>query len=218
MAAVLSVVEFMRRQERVADEKLHQLMAREAHVPQRWEYYREGGAARASVLTGAQKLQALRDCLNALDAYFPRSQQQREFHDAFIQACLPQIYGSDLDKYLIKILHALRIDRLQCEVMICTARRMGKTLAVVLFVAAWLLTQPHGDVCVYSIAGRTSNMFSAQVFNAIVQLLGGDERITTYNKETLVVVNDYGSSSVLHAYPSNSKIRTLPARSPACRV
>ena len=206
MSGVLSLVGLLRRHENQATAALRQRMAEETKAYQRWEYYRPEMQELREV-GGDERLRRLRTTLEALYKHFPPSQQQREFHDAFLTACLGQIYGKDLNKHLIRILRALRTDHLQAEVMICTPRRFGKTMAVVLFIAAWLLSQPDADACVYSIAGRTSNMFSAQVFNAVVTLLGNADRVKTFNQETLVVVNDYGGTSMMKAYPSNSKIR-----------
>ncbi len=211
MSGVLSLVGLLRRHENEAAAALEDRMARETQAYRRWEYYRPDMQELREV-SGDERLRRLRSTLEALYEHFPPSQHQREFHDAFLNACLGQIYGKDLNKHLIRILRALRTDRLQSEVMICTPRRFGKTMAVVLYIAAWLLSQPDADACIYSIAGRTSNMFSAQVFNAIVTLLGNADRVKTFNQETLVVVNDYGGTSVMHAYPSNSKIRPLPPR------
>ncbi len=83
-------------------------------------------------------------------------------------------------------------------------------MGVVLYVVAFMLALSNAEVVVYSIGGRTSNMFSAQVYNVLVQLLGGDQRIVVYNKETLVLINDHGTKSTLKAYPSNSTIRDPP--------
>lgn len=208
MSSVLSVIDFIRIEEIRAQNVLARRMQLESNVFQRWEYYRDDLVARREV-SGDQRMKALHKRLAELDVYFPRSQQQREFHDAFIQACLPLIYGKDLNRHLVRILRSLNANKLQCEVMICTPRRFGKTMGTVLYVVAVLLALGL-EVVVYSIGGRTSNMFSAQVYNVMVQLLGGDHRIITYNKETLVVISDHGTKAVLHAYPSKSTIRHFP--------
>ncbi len=209
MSSVLSLIDFIRIQEVQAEDVLRRRMQLEANVFQRWEYYRDDMVSRREV-SGDQKMKALHRRLTELDVHYPRSQQQREFHDAFIQACLPLIYGDDLSRYLVRILRSLNVDHLQSEVMICTPRRFGKTMGVVLYVVAFMLALSNAEVVVYSIGGRTSNMFSAQVYNVLVQLLGGDQRIVVYNKETLVLINDHGTKSTLKAYPSNSTIRDPP--------
>ncbi len=107
---------------------------------------------------------------------------------------------------MIRILEENDLDSIQSEVMVVTPRRWGKTMAVSLFLAAYLYTQPEADVCVYSIARRTSTMLVLKVYKMVVKLAGGTHVIKRSNQETLKIVNMYGSISVCNSYPAASKV------------
>jgi len=157
--------------------------------------------------SGDKRIRALRSTLEQLDRLgYMRSAHQRQFHEAFIASCLPQIYGSDLEKNLVRILRQNNMEEIRCEIMVCCPRRWGKTMAVALYAAAYLWSQPDAEVLIYSIAKRTSSMLMAKIYNMVVKLAGGTHVIKTHNQEDLEVVNLYGQTSVCHSYPAASKI------------
>jgi len=175
-------------------------------VPQKHEYYRKN-FSRGIESSGDKRIRELRDALSQLDHLgFMRSSHQREFHEAFIGACLPQIYGEDFDRNLVKILRENSLDEIRCEIMVCCPRRWGKTMAVALYAAAYLWTQPEAEIIIYSIAKRTSSMMSSKIYNMIVKLCGGEHCVVTHNQEDLVITNMHGGESVLHSYPAASRI------------
>ena len=208
MAKVHSFLPYLRDLETRCEEAFRRKKSSYESVPQIHEYYMESG--RQKFLThsnGDERLANLRQALKRLDTLgYMRSNHQREFHEVFISACLPQLYGKDLDRCLIRILEENDLDSIQSEVMVVTPRRWGKTMAVSLFLAAYLYTQPEADVCVYSIARRTSTMLVLKVYKMVVALGGGTHVINRSNQETLKVVNMYGSISVCNSYPAASKV------------
>ena len=178
-------------------------------VPLKHEYYRKN-FSRGIESSGDKRIRELRDALSQLDQLgFMRSSHQREFHEAFIGACLPQIYGEDFDRNLVKILRENNMDEIRCEIMVCCPRRWGKTMAVALYAAAYLWTQPEAEIIIYSIAKRTSSMMSSKIYNMIVKLAGGDHCVGTHKQEDLVITNMNGGESVLHSYPAASRISIL---------
>ncbi len=211
IAKVHTFVPYLRDLETRYEEAFRRKKSSYESVPQIHEYYMESG--RQKFLThsnGDERLANLRQALNRLDTLgYMRSNHQREFHEVFISACLPQLYGKDLDRCLIRILEENDLDSIQSEVMVVTPRRWGKTMAVSLFLAAYLYTQPEADVCVYSIARRTSTMLVLKVYKMVVALGGGTHVIKRSNQETLKVINMYGSISVCNSYPAASKVLFL---------
>lgn len=84
---------------------------------------------------GDMRLARIREVLNKMG--MTRSHQQRLFHNAFIIACLPKIYGKrDWAIHCERVLKEFGIDRIRYEVMIQTARRQGKSESIAMFVAA----------------------------------------------------------------------------------
>ena len=207
-AKVHSFVPYLRDLESRHEEAFRRKKSSYESIPQIHEYYMESG--RQKFLThsnGDERLANLRQALKRLDTLgYMRSNHQREFHEVFISACLPQLYGKDLDRCLIRILEENDLDSIQSEVMVVTPRRWGKTMAVSLFLAAYLYTQPDADVCVYSIARRTSTMLVLKVYKMVVKLAGGTHVIKRSNQETLKIINMYGSISVCNSYPAASKV------------
>jgi len=160
--------------------------------------------------TGEKRLRLLRTTLNKLDGMgFMRSAHQREFHESFIGACLPQIYGKDLHRLLPQILRENNLEEIHQEIMVCCPRRWGKTMAVALFAAAYLWSQPDAEILIYSISKRTSTMLMAKVYNILMCLSGGPHVVRTHNQEELEIVNAHGGSSVCRCYPSSPKISNL---------
>ena len=209
---VHSFLPYLRGLEARYDEEFRRKRPSYENVPQIHEYYLESGRKRwLTHSTGDERLANLRQALKRLDTLgWMRSNHQREFHEMFIAACLPQLYGKDLDRCLMRILEENDLDAIHSEVMVVCPRRWGKTVSVALFLAAYLYTQPDADVCVYSIARRTSTMLVLKVYKMVVALAGGTHIIRRSNQETLEVVNMYGSTSKCNSYPAASKIRCAP--------
>ena len=185
-------------------------------IPRKHEYFKKT-FARGVESSGDKRIRALREALYQLDELgFRRSSHQREFHEAFIGSCLPQIYGEDFDRNLVKILRENTLDEIRCEIMVCCPRRWGKTMAVALFAAAYLWTQPEAEIIIYSIAKRTSSMLSSKIYNMIVKLSGGDHCVVTHNQEDMVIINMHGNESVLHSYPAASRISIFLCRCFMC--
>jgi hypothetical protein len=197
------------------EQQLQQKRREKACVPRKHEYYLPE-FTRKIESNGDKRLRALRSALEHLDNLgFRRSAHQRQFHEAFIAACLPQIYGQDLEKNLVRILRENMMEEIRCEIMVCCPRRWGKTMAVALFAAAYLWTQPEAEVLIYSIAKRTSSMLMAKIYSMVVALSGGPHVVKRKNQEDMELINMYGKRSFCHSYPSASKISTtFPLPSP----
>ena len=109
------------------------------------------------------------------------------FHNRFIKACLPIIYGADWERCSERVLREYGIDRIHPEVLIQTPRRFGKTVSVSMFVLALLLACPGIRICVFSTSQRASSNLVQEIKDRLSHLPGGTERIVRSNSEQLFI-------------------------------
>jgi hypothetical protein len=74
----------------------------------------------------------VRNIRKTLDSFgYERTTSQRRFHDAYLQACLPAIYGArDFARHQSRILAEHGLSKMQYEVLVVSPRRWGKTFSV----------------------------------------------------------------------------------------
>lgn len=158
-------------------------------------------------LTGREKLEALEEALNRLDEWYPRSNEQRQFHKAMIIACLPKIFGDDLTRNLNWLSKKYGFKQLRPDVLICTPRRRGKTMATALFDSAYSYSQPEPETSVFSPGRRQSRKILALIWQMVLKLAGGDHKIVeTYNQEELKIHSAGGGISKIYSYPAKVQI------------
>jgi hypothetical protein len=87
-----------------------------------------------------------------------RSEHQIMFHAAFIEACLPKIYGDDWASQSSRVLKEFQIEHIRAEVLIMAMRRIGKSWAIAMFVLALLLFRPGIKVAIFSTGSRASSL------------------------------------------------------------
>jgi len=75
----------------------------------------------SNLCAGDVRLRNLNKMLNSLGIL--RSRDQIVFHEAFIQACLPHIYGKDWSEHSLRVLKDLELTRIDFEVLVMTPRR-----------------------------------------------------------------------------------------------
>lgn len=164
-------------------------------------------------LTGKEKLEALENTLNRLDNWYPRSNDQRQFHKAFIIACLPKIFGDELTRNLHWLSKRYGFTQLRPDVLICTPRRRGKTMATALFEAAYTYSQPEPESSIFSPGRRQSRKILALVWQMILKLANEDHKvIDTFNQEELKVHSEAGGISKVYSYPAKVQIGKLQAK------
>lgn len=184
-------------------------LERKLDLVPRWQRYVAGKGATTwgtgtttTTLSPEERLDALINALNKLDTFgYKRSAQQKLFHKAFIVAALKHIYGRDIHRHVGKLMRRFDINELRPDVIVCAIRRAGKTFAVGLFVASFILTQPGVEINVYSTGKRASRKMQALIWKIVVTLAGTPAVIQTYNQEELVVT--CGNTT--------SKVNSLPA-------
>jgi hypothetical protein len=83
-----------------------------------------------------------------------RSAMQKNFHRNFMQAVCLHLYRDDPDIDMGKIMKMNQFDNLKQQVLCLTPRRFGKTTSVAMFVAAYCLTVPRSEQCIFSTGRR----------------------------------------------------------------
>lgn len=125
---------------------------------------------------------------------FTRSESQREFHENFINATLPHVYGvSDFERYRTRILRERGIDSMAYEILICTPRRWGKTTSVAMFIASMLYAVPNTWISCFSTGQRASTLLLDQAAKFFLMLPNAKERIIKKNSEQFFIKGDSAS-------------------------
>ena len=71
-----------------------------------------------------------------------------------MQATCLHLYRDDPDIDMGKIMKMNNFDNLKQQVLCLTPRRFGKTTSVAMFVAAYALTVPRSEQCIFSTGRR----------------------------------------------------------------
>ena len=74
-----------------------------------------------SLCAGDLRLRKILNTLNSLGIV--RSVDQCVFHDAFLQACLPKIYGSDWNSNSVRVMREFNLKEIRYETLVMTPRR-----------------------------------------------------------------------------------------------
>ena len=159
---------------------------------------------RATSLAGDVRIRSMLRLLDSFEGY-ERSEMQKQFHNAFLVANLPHIYGpAEYDHSLRHILEFMQIDRVESQVCVSTPRRMGKTTAVSMFCAVMLYVVPDTWISVFSTGQRASTSLLDLTAKFVHMLEGGKERILKKNTEQLFLK---GESEIdvrrLFSFPSS---------------
>jgi hypothetical protein len=194
-----------------------------ARIKTRWEV--DLGVELDVQSEGDKRLRKIQYLLDALLLPLPgkwrRSEHQRKFHDAYIIACLPQIYGDEWEANQQRLLKMFRIRKITPRVLALTPRRFGKTVAVANFVCAMVLAVPGIDIATFSTGKRASGLMMEMVKKILFAQDGVEEKIVKSNQEQLSIGtrrlnktkwkkqedewNDRKQNIVshFHSYPSN---------------
>ena len=161
--------------------------------------------SRAGASLGTDRVLALRDVLE--NGYlWTRSNTQRRFHDAFLNACVRYLYSHDSvppDYRSIMDTNNWTDIRQQCLCM--TPRRFGKTVAVGMFVGAMALVVPGCEQAIFSTGRRASSKLLELVTQLVSQVPGGVDRIVKSNQETVWISHPTGEVAKINSYPSCAK-------------
>jgi hypothetical protein len=152
---------------------------------------------------GDQRLRRIRTMLES-GLKIERSEDQILFHDAFIEASLPKIYGSDWNNHCIRVMEEFSIQKIRSEVMVITARRIGKTWSVAMFVLALLLNVAGIQIAIFSTGSRASGSLYDILMNMLSEIPDAFNRIVRNTREQLYIAS--------HALPRGSSANSQAAK------
>ena len=176
----------------------------------------ESRASRSSAVNRGDML--VDELAKTLDEFgYNRYVLQKRFHNAMITSMLPNIYGTDFHANKERIKKKFNITGdIKQEVMILSARKIGKTWTVAMFVAALLITIPKISIVVFSMASRTSKQMVRIVDDFLTRhQKGTDMIIHPHSQEQITLRGTSGPDDkrVFKAYPGNSKVSAETASS-----
>lgn len=149
-----------------------------------------------------------------LDSFkMKRASHQIEFHDQFTRSCLPKIYP-DWDTNYDSILKRYKLSQVHMETLIVCPRRFGKTIAVSMYVAAYMMNVPNSEVSIFSTGRRTAGKLMQSVIKFLQELPGFEEHIKVKNYETLVLDFGNGDTRTMSSYPGTVAVRPHPTSTP----
>ena len=135
-----------------------------------------------------------------------RSNTQRRFHEAFLNACVRFLFSQDSTPPDYRdILDRNNWEDIRQQCLCMTPRRFGKTVAVGMFVGAIALVVAGSEQAIFSTGRRASNKLLELVSQLVSQVPGGADRIVKSNQETVWISHSCGAVSKINSYPSCAK-------------
>jgi hypothetical protein len=117
-----------------------------------------------------------------------RSESQILFHDSYILAALPKIYGSrDWERHSARLLAKYGVKEAKSLVLGLTPRRWGKTVAVASFCAVMLLCVAALTISTFSTGRRASSLLMELMQRMISSVEGAESRMVKANAEALSI-------------------------------
>ena len=142
-----------------------------------------------------------------MDMYpgWERSEMQKKFHEGFLQAVALHIYREDADIDMDAICRMNDWPNLKQQILCQTPRRFGKTTAVSMFCAAYEMTVPNSEQCIFSTGKRASDKLVENVTN-FIKMIPGEEDFIKRKGEILYYYGEKkGDVRKCSSYPSGSK-------------
>ena len=157
-------------------------------------------------MMGDECLKTLELALNSFKG-IERSRDQVRFHTAFINACLPHIYGSQWTQRAAIVMAERNLTCIDSEVMCMTPRRFGKTWAVAMFVAGLLCSVPNIRIAIFSTGQRASSSLTDTIKDFLKKLpVYSNFTEDKCNQEKLFIKHkSTGALSRLFSYPGATK-------------
>lgn len=142
-----------------------------------------------------------------MDMYpgWERSEMQKVFHEGFLQAVALHIYREDADVDMDAIMRMNDWPNLKQQILCQTPRRFGKTTAVSMFCAAYEMTVPKSEQCIFSTGKRASDKLVENVMNFIKMIPGEEEFIKRKGEILYYYGEKKGDVRKCSSYPSGSK-------------
>jgi hypothetical protein len=128
--------------------------------------------------------------VSATKATWTLSETQRKYHNVFMNALIPHIYGIDVfERNQRSILQSHGIVSIDIAVLVRASRRAGKTMAIAVMIAAFLLCVPGHNGLIISQHQAASSALMSQV-RAFIIAIDMDRRVVQFNQKTMRVAVD----------------------------
>lgn len=144
------------------------------------------------------------------------SEVQLKIFKAFIDSCLPKIYGDEWEEVKQRVMFQRGLARMQQETLVNMARRNGKTFVTSGTAAALFLMIPNLSVAVFSVSERQSKMLMTATLEKIDAAFEKGTHVNrqgytviSKNKELLVMEHPNGGKQVLGCYPGSVRVSFL---------
>ncbi len=131
---------------------------------------------------------------------------QKQFHWEMMMALLPKIYSTEWDTQSSSILKKYGLKKLRPEVIIMSARRYGKTAAIVGMLVASLYCIPDFTIAVFSTCKRTSGKLVAWVVKLLASLPMFEDLCIRKNSEEIALQFKRNDIRILNGYPAIVKV------------
>lgn len=162
----------------------------------------DGGAGGTGASMGRQILDRLFGLVPTLYKC-PPDATQRRIIKGMVGAAFDSLFDDAPEIERRRALRAYDIESTNCRFMVITPRRCGKTIAVSMFAAAYMLSRPNSVTCIFSVSKRASGMLMSNVKEMVESALGTlGGTVAISNAESLRVVVD-GTERTLYAYPAS---------------
>lgn len=169
---------------------------------------------------GDIRLKKIRKLLNCFGLV--RSQDQQLFHEWYVKACLPIIYGDGFLPNYTRVMRENELKKLSQEILVLAPRRFGKTYAIAMFVAVLLLCVPGIEISIFSTGDRASSKLTDLIKTMFLSIEGASDRIVKDSNEHLYVSavplspgqSRHGSEARrMRSSPTTSRLNSFPGSS-----
>lgn len=151
------------------------------------------------------KLKQLLDYVPKTYKGWERSKMQKMFHRNFMQATCMHLYRHDPDIDIDNIMKMNGFSNLKQQVLCLTPRRFGKSTSVAMFVAAYGLTVPYSEQCIFS-TGRRASQKLLELIRDMIKAGEHKDMFIKCNGETMLLQGpDPLDVRKIHSYPSCAK-------------
>lgn len=157
--------------------------------------------------TGDDKMNDLKYWLDNLGLH--RKEHQIRFHERMIRACLTKIYADEWETQYEQIMKRYGIQKMQRECLLSCPRRFGKTYAVAIFCAAFLVSIPNCEIAVFATGKRTAKKLMVLILSFLENYPDIAKYVKTKNQEDLVLDFGLNDKRKLSCYPSSVKVMLL---------
>lgn len=154
---------------------------------------------------GTTQLQTLTRLLDRLGGTkYVRTSVQKDIHAGMVAAVLHRLFMNESETAMRAAMSTYMIEASKPQFMVLAGRRVGKTIATSLFVAAYLLSVPGCKICVFSTGKRASNLFLQEVKSMLSVEQVFVDLIATDNSEHLEL-NVNGDLRKISSFPGNAR-------------